>query len=119
LICPTDHRRILLIDFGLARQYCGQPAPVVGPGREPDYLFGTLFYASLHAHRGIALARRDDLESLAYILFEILRGRLSCMFTQASSCQFFVKSKLGPVRCWQKAMMLYSGSFTTKYVGLD
>ena len=54
LLCPTDHQRILLIDFGLARQYRGEPVPVVSPGNlEPDYVLGTLPYASLHAHQGL------------------------------------------------------------------
>ncbi|OAX43421.1 kinase-like protein [Rhizopogon vinicolor AM-OR11-026] len=76
LLHPTDHRYIRLIDFGLARQYRGEPVPVIGPNLEPNYVLGTLPYASLHAHRGLALTRRDDLESLAYTLFSILRGCL-------------------------------------------
>ncbi|OJA15499.1 hypothetical protein AZE42_08257 [Rhizopogon vesiculosus] len=76
LLHPTDHQYIRLIDFGLARQYRGVPVPVIGPNLEPNYVLGTLPYASLHAHRGLALTRRDDLESLAYTLFSILQGCL-------------------------------------------
>ena len=37
---------------------------------------GTLRYASVHAHLGRTGSRRDDLESLAYTLIFLLRGRL-------------------------------------------
>lgn len=33
-------------------------------------------YASVHAHLGRATSRRDDLESLAYTLMFLLKGRL-------------------------------------------
>ena len=37
---------------------------------------GTARYASLHAHAGDELSRRDDLWSLFYSLVEFLRGKL-------------------------------------------
>lgn len=37
---------------------------------------GTVRYASVHAHLGRTSSRRDDLESLAYTLVFLLRGRL-------------------------------------------
>ena len=37
---------------------------------------GTVRYASVHAHLGRTGSRRDDLESLAYTLIFLLRGRL-------------------------------------------
>jgi len=37
---------------------------------------GTVRYASVHAHLGRTGSRRDDLESLAYTLVFLLRGRL-------------------------------------------
>ena len=33
-------------------------------------------YASTHAHLGRAASRRDDMESLAYTLIFLLKGRL-------------------------------------------
>ena len=33
-------------------------------------------YASVHAHLGRTASRRDDLESLAYTLLFLLKGRL-------------------------------------------
>lgn len=40
------------------------------------YRRGTVRYASVHAHLGRIGSRRDDLESLAYTLIFLLRGRL-------------------------------------------
>ena len=37
---------------------------------------GTVRYASVHAHLGRTGSRRDDLDSLAYTLIFLLRGRL-------------------------------------------
>ena len=37
---------------------------------------GTVRYASTHAHLGRSASRRDDMESLAYTLIFLLRGRL-------------------------------------------
>lgn len=37
---------------------------------------GTVRYASVHAHLGRTGSRRDDLESLAYTLIFLLRGKL-------------------------------------------
>ncbi|RRT63254.1 hypothetical protein B296_00001537 [Ensete ventricosum] len=41
-----------------------------------DRYKGTVRYASVHAHLGRTASRRDDLESLAYTLVFLLRGRL-------------------------------------------
>lgn len=37
---------------------------------------GTVRYASVHAHLGRTGSRRDDLESLAYTLVFLLKGKL-------------------------------------------
>ncbi|CAG8666386.1 24043_t:CDS:2 [Gigaspora margarita] len=37
---------------------------------------GTARYASLNVHRGLQHSRRDDMESLGYVLLELLRGDL-------------------------------------------
>jgi hypothetical protein len=49
-------------------------------------------YASAHAHLGRTGSRRDDLESLAYTLVFLLRGRLPWQGYQVcpfSACEFF------------------------------
>jgi serine/threonine protein kinase len=52
LLCPHDHQQIRLIDFGLARPYDCEPMSAA-PDLEPDYVLGTLPFASLNAHQGL------------------------------------------------------------------
>lgn len=44
--------------------------------QRPDVFRGTVRYASVHAHLGRTSSRRDDLESFAYTLIFLHRGRL-------------------------------------------
>ncbi|KAH0835665.1 kinase-like domain-containing protein [Lanmaoa asiatica] len=66
-----------VIDFGLARRFrdprTGEHVTYKQEGRHG---VGTSLFASLNAHRGVECARRDDLESLAYMLIYFLRGTL-------------------------------------------
>ncbi|KAF4365444.1 hypothetical protein F8388_012809 [Cannabis sativa] len=46
------------------------------PGTSNEKKLGTVRYASVHAHLGRTGSRRDDLESLAYTLVFLLKGKL-------------------------------------------
>ena len=69
---------VFLIDYGLSKCYvtdsaCTRTHIPFATGRR---LVGTLRYASLNCHRGIQQSRRDDLESLAYVLLYFYLGAL-------------------------------------------
>lgn len=65
-----------LIDFGLSKEFRDPKTHVHIPYKKELGLAGTAVFASINSHLGLELGRRDDLESLAYILFYFLWGFL-------------------------------------------
>ncbi|KAF9597255.1 hypothetical protein IFM89_016396 [Coptis chinensis] len=61
--------------------------------QRPDIFRGTVRYASAHAHLGRTASRRDDLESLAYTLIFLHRGRLPWQGYQGDNKSFLVCKK--------------------------
>jgi serine/threonine protein kinase len=76
LIRPSRKYPVALIDYGLSRVFRDFRTGEIIPPRERPGFVGTAKYASLNAHNGRELGRRDDLFSWFFSLMEMLDGSL-------------------------------------------
>jgi serine/threonine protein kinase len=67
--------KVYIIDFGLSKLYRESSGKHM-PWSDKNGFHGTPRYASINAHEGAAPSRRDDLESLAYVLVYLIKGKL-------------------------------------------
>ncbi|KAG1817372.1 kinase-like protein [Suillus variegatus] len=65
-----------IIDFGTAKEFWNTSTGVHIPFRQGQCLTSTPAFASINDHLGVELGRRDDLESLTYMLIYCLQGSL-------------------------------------------
>jgi hypothetical protein len=68
--------QVHIIDFCKARRYCNAETGTHNPYRDNATSSGAFFFTSVNGHLGIERTRRDDLESVGYMLMYYLRGSL-------------------------------------------
>jgi serine/threonine protein kinase len=72
----SNPKNLYLLDFGLAKKYRSSKTLEQKPMMKNKKLTGTARYASINALKGYDQSRRDDLESVGYVLAYLLRGSL-------------------------------------------
>ncbi|KAJ5751527.1 uncharacterized protein N7511_008492 [Penicillium nucicola] len=75
IVYDRFRERVLLIDFSVAERYRGTTAHRHAPWQATQ-MVGSPVFASLNSHRGHSVSRRDDMESLGYVLVYLVRGQL-------------------------------------------
>ncbi|KAK8835651.1 hypothetical protein M9Y10_042366 [Tritrichomonas musculus] len=96
LIRPNRQNPIVLIDFGLSRRFAdrdtGKPLP---PRHNPGFI-GTCSFASLNAHEGKELGRRDDIFSWIYTVIEMVDKRLPWPGSKDREKTYRLKQQIRP-----------------------
>ena len=72
----NTEKTIYILDFGLAKRYRDEHTHIHIPLKENRNLTGTARYASCNAHNGLEQSRRDDMESIAYVILYFFKGKL-------------------------------------------
>ena len=71
-----NEQNIYIIDFGLAKKYYSVSKAQHIKFTTGKHLIGTARYCARNAHRGYEQGRRDDIESIGYVLMYFLLGVL-------------------------------------------
>ena len=74
LLDVNNKTNIYIIDFGFCKSYIKENQHI--PFKDTHNLIGSQMYASINAHNFKELSRRDDLESLGYMLIYFYLGSL-------------------------------------------
>jgi serine/threonine protein kinase len=82
-----------IIDFGLSKEFRHPDTHQHIPYNNSLSFAGTPTFASIPSHLGLELGRRDDLESLAYLLIHFLHGSLPWQGLEFGKHDLVVESK--------------------------
>ena len=104
-----DKRIIYLIDFGISKKYRSDRTKNHIKFTVTKTMCGTARYASMNALSGLQLSRRDDLESLSYMILYFLMKKLPWQGITAKSLAIRYKKiyeKKSELEKWDKFLSL-------------
>lgn len=104
-----DKRIIYLIDFGISKKYRSDRTKKHIQFNITKTMCGTARYASMNALSGLQLSRRDDLESLSYMILYFLTKKLPWQGITAKSLATRYKKiyeKKSELEKWDKFLSL-------------
>jgi serine/threonine protein kinase len=87
----NQKKRIYIIDFGLCKSYTTNDKH--NPMKKTNNLIGSLTYASINTHNCTELSRRDDMESLGYMLAFLYLGTLPWQEVKVENIDIIQKLK--------------------------
>ncbi|EAY05750.1 CK1 family protein kinase [Trichomonas vaginalis G3] len=96
LLRPDWDFPVCLVDFGLAISYIDRQTKEHIPNRNSVGFTGTCKYASMNAHEGHELSRRDDLISWFYSVVEFYAGRLPWPASRDKDATYDKKQRTPP-----------------------
>ena len=72
----NSHNNIFLIDFGLSVSFIDRNTMQHNEYEHKHQFTGSFRYSSINNHKGIQQSRRDDLESISYMMVYFYKGKL-------------------------------------------
>ena len=100
---------LYLVDFGLSKNYRDYQTNEHMSFRDGKNLTGTARYVSANAHGGIECTRRDELESVGYVLVYFLRGSLPWQGVEPKLGRKQRYAKIGEIKSSTSAEELCEG----------
>jgi serine/threonine protein kinase len=85
-----ENSQLYLIDFGFCKTYMNNGNHILP--KQTNRLIGSANFASIHSHEHQELSRRDDLESIGYILYYLYYGELE--WSNIDLCKDYTKGNV-------------------------
>lgn len=109
-----DEAKLFLIDFGMAKTYMDSQGGHIDITYD-NRLIGTREFVSVNIHNGYTPSRRDDLESLGYLLVYLLQG--STPWSNINIIDTEEKNKqIGGIKTMKSVWMMFDDDIPGEFV---
>lgn len=97
---------LCIVDFGLSTFYL-ENNEHIEPNEKVNPFTNIGLYTSVYAHKHERRSRRDDIESIAYLLVEFLQGKLPWIFIKNSNIIAILKTIMKIEVRWKKTKLCF------------